>query len=369
MDAHSLGDHAHHSTQDGAPKVAERRTRWVVLVTIAMMIGELLVGWWSGSMALTTDGWHMGTHAGALSLTALAYWYARTRANRDTFTFGTGKVYALAGYTSGVLLAVVAVWLAIEGVLRLAHPHTIIYGDALLVAVIGLIVNIGCALLLGHGTDGHDHDHGKARRAPHDHGEAAHANREAAHTRGEAAHAHDHDHDHDHDHGHGGPAHHHVKAAKSASPASGARDHNLRAAYLHIVADAVTSVLAIGALLLGRYAGLSFLDPLMGVVGGGIILWWAVGLCIQASHQLLDAATSRDLETWVRSQLEAIDDVKVADLHVWELGPGQHGCVVSLVTAKPREVDHYRRAVLGSASIAHLTVELHGCGRQHLAAS
>ena len=393
MDSHPLGDHAHHAMRDRAPRVAERRTQWVVLITLAMMVGELLVGWWSGSMALTADGWHMGTHAGALALTAAAYWFARTRANHAAFAFGTGKVYALAGYTSGVILGIVALWMAVEGVVRLADPVEVAFGEAIWVAMLGLVVNIGCALMLGHDHDhadghGHSHGHGPSHGHGKGHGQAA------------ATAGHDHDHDHDHgdhahahgDHAHGAHAHHHgahahgdqgsapaatvtglaaapataaapVAAAPSAAASS---DHNLRAAYLHIVADAVTSVLAIVALLLGRYAGLWFMDPAMGIIGGGVILVWAVGLCRQASLQLLDVSTAPELEQWVRGQLEAIDDVRVADLHVWEIGPGQHGCVVSLVTSTPRAVDHYRKLVLARAAIAHLTVEIHGCGRPHL---
>jgi cation diffusion facilitator family transporter len=337
MDSHPLGDHAHHATHHGAPHLAERRTRWVVLITILMMIGELLVGWWSGSMALTADGWHMGTHAGALALTALAYWFARTRANHDMFSFGTGKVYALAGYTSGLLLGIVALWMAIKGAYQLAHPHKIEFGEALWVATLGLFVNLGCALLLGH-----DEHHGR----DHKHGALSTASTSDARAHRHGALAHDHRHD-DHQ--------------------TGGRDHNLRAAYLHILADAVTSVLAIAALLLGRYAGLWFMDPAMGIVGGAVILYWALGLCRRASQQLLDAATAPELEAWVRRQLEAIDDVRVADLHVWELGPGQHGCVVSLVTARPRDVNAYRGVLLESPAIAHLTVELHGCDRKHSA--
>lgn len=333
MDSHSLGDHAHHATHDGVPVAAERRTLWVVAITLVMMVGELAVGWWSGSMALTADGWHMGTHAGALGLTAAAYWFARTRANHGAFTFGTGKVYALAGYTSGVLLGLVAVWMAVEGAVRLWRPHPIEFTEAIWVAVLGLLVNVGCALLLGHDHgDHHGHDH--ADHHGHDHGD----------HRG-------HDHGDHHGHGHGAGPHH--------------QDHNLRAAYLHIVADAVTSVLAIAALLAGRYAGLWFMDPAMGIVGGAVILSWALGLCRQAAQQLLDVATLPGLEAWVRSQLEAIDDVRVADLHVWELGPRQVGCVVSLVTSTPRDVDHYRRVLLASRAIAHLTIELHCCAREH----
>ena len=374
MDSHPLGDHAHHAMRDRAPRVAERRTRWVVLITLLMMVGELLVGWWSGSMALTADGWHMGTHAGALSLTAAAYWFARTRANHDAFAFGTGKVYALAGYTSGVILGIVALWMAVEGIIRLASPREVAFGEALWVAVLGLVVNVGCALLLGDG-----HDHGPGGHA-HGHG---HGHAHDDHDHDDHDHNQDHDHDdHDHEasarpHAHDAPDHQHAHDAhgghaKAKPPtrtgvATAASDHNLRAAYLHIVADAVTSVLAIVALLLGRYAGLWFADPAMGIIGGAVILVWAVGLCRQAAHQLLDVTTSPELETWVRTQLESIDDVRVADLHVWEVGPGQHGCVVSLVTSKPRGVDHYRNALLSSTAIAHLTVEIHGCERGHVA--
>jgi cation diffusion facilitator family transporter len=369
MDSHPLGDHAHHAMRDRAPRVAERRTRWVVVITLAMMVGELLVGWWTGSMALTADGWHMGTHAGALSLTALAYWFARTRANHDAFAFGTGKVYALAGYTSGLLLGLVALWMAIEGTLRLAHPRPVEFGDALWVAVLGLIVNLGCALLLGDGHDhghdhGPDHGHGHGQGHGHDHGPGAHAHDEA-----DARASHDH-HDHgDHDHGNHAQGAHATPAPPAKLGVAATSDHNLRAAYLHILADAVTSILAIAALLLGRYAGLWFADPAMGIIGGAVILVWAVGLCRQAAHQLLDVTASPELETWVRAQLEAIDDVRVADLHVWEVGPGQHGCVVSLVTSTPRDVDHYRKALLSSTTIAHLTVEIHGCDRRHIAAA
>lgn len=367
MDSHPLGDHAHHALRDRAPRVAERRTRWIVLITLIMMVGELLVGWWTGSMALTADGWHMGTHAGALSLTAAAYWFARTRANHDAFAFGTGKVYALAGYTSGIILGIVALWMAVEGVIRLASPREVAFGEALWVAVIGLVVNVGCALLLGHdhdhGPGGHAHGHGHKHGHGHDHDDHAHAHDDHAHDAHAKAHdGHDH-HGHDHDH------HDHAKAKPPTRTgvAIAASDHNLRAAYLHIVADAVTSVLAIAALLLGRYANMWFADPAMGIIGGAVILLWAVGLCRQAAHQLLDVTASPELESWVRAQLESIDDVRVADLHVWEVGPGQHGCVVSLVTSKPRGVDHYRNALLSSTAIAHLTVEIHGCERAHIA--
>jgi cation diffusion facilitator family transporter len=330
MQAHDLSEHVHHEDGDGHNRAGERVTRWVVGLTAVMMVGELAVGWWTGSVALTADGWHMGTHVGALGLTLIAYWYARTRAGHDVFSFGTGKIYALAGYTSGVLLALVAIWMAKEGIEHLiAHPP-VDYRDALPVAALGLIVNLISAYLLRrHHHFGHGHGHGHHRGHGHAHG-----------------HAHGTDH-------------------ADEPPVPGTLDFNLRAAYIHIVADALTSLLAIGALSLGRWAGLWYLDPLMGLIGGAVITWWAVSLCRQASRQLLDVVSSPRHEQIVRQRLEAIDDVRVADLHVWELGPGRRSCIVSVVTARPREVTAYRDAVLSALELAHLTIEVHQCGLSH----
>ncbi len=343
MPAHDLSAHAHHEDEEEHNRSGERRTRWVVALTAIMMVGELTVGWWTHSMALTADGWHMGTHVGALGLTLVAYWYARTRAGNDTFSFGTGKVYALAGYTSGVLLALVALWMVVEGIARLIEHPEVHYGEALPIAALGLVVNLVSATLLGHshtyGHHHHDHDHDH-----HDHDHDHHDH-------------HDHDHDHDHDHAH------------QDRPKAGTLDFNLRAAYIHIIADAMTSLLAIGALALGKYAGLWFCDPAMGLVGGAVITWWAVALCRQASRQLLDVVSSPQHEHVVRDKLEAIDDVRVADLHVWELGPGRRSCIVSIVTARPRELTYYRDAVLSALDVAHLTIEIHCCELEHAGAA
>jgi cation diffusion facilitator family transporter len=336
MQAHELSAHVHHEDADDEEhnKAGERRTKWVVLISLLMMVGELIVGYLTGSMSLKADGWHMGTHVGALGLTLIAYWYARTRAGNDTFSFGTGKVYALAGYTSGVLLALVALVLGVESIERLISHEPVDYADALPVAAFGFVVNLGCALLL---SKNHHYGHG------HGHG-------------------HDHDHGHSlgHDHGHDGHAH-----AEPAPPKPGTLDFNMRAAYIHVLADAMTSVMAIIALSLGMWAGLWFLDPLMGLVGGGVIVWWAVSLCRQASGQLLDVVSSPKHEAVVRQKLEAIDDVRVADLHVWELGPGRRSCIVSVVTSTPRDVEFYRTTVLGAIGLAHLTIEVHGCALEH----
>jgi cation diffusion facilitator family transporter len=333
MQAHDLSEHVHHENERDHNRVGEHRTRWVVAITAVMMIGELVVGAWTDSVALTADGWHMGTHVLALGLTLVAYWYARTRASRDTFSFGTGKVYALAGYTSGVLLAVVAFWMAVEGAQHLIHREVPDYRDALPVAALGFLVNLVSTALLSRG-----HHYGRAH-GDHGHGDHGH---------GDHGHAH-----HDHDH------------SARPKPQPGTLDFNLRAAYIHIIADAMTSLLAVAALSLGWWAGLWYLDPLMGLVGGGVILWWAVNLCRQASRQLLDVVSSPRHEQIVRERLEAIDDVQVADLHVWELGPGRRSCIVSVVTARPREVTDYRDAVLSALDVAHLTIEIHQCGLVH----
>jgi cation diffusion facilitator family transporter len=340
MTAHDLSAHVHHEDEDQFNRAGERRTLVVVLIAFVMMIGEVIVGKISGSKALEADGWHMGTHVGALGLTLVAYWYARTRSGNDAFSFGTGKVYALAGFTSGVVLALVALWLARECIERLVHQEPIHYGEALPVAILGLIVNGVSALMLGRGHHyGHAHAHG----------------------------GHDHGHDHSHArHGHAHDGHAPAPApAPAGKPQAGTLDFNMRAAYIHILADALTSMLAILALSLGWWAQLWFLDPLVGLIGGVVIAWWAVTLCRQASRQLLDVVSSPSHEEVVRARLEAIDDVRVADLHVWELGPGRRSCIVSLVTAVPRDVAYYRDMVLAALPVAHLTIEIHQCGLRH----
>lgn len=321
-----------------AAKAGEKRTAWVVALTLATMVAELVAGQLTGSLALTADGWHMASHAGALGLALVAYWFARTRAASQEFSFGTGKVYALAGFTSGVVLLIVAGWMGIEAIVRLRQQTDVAYGEAIPVAIVGLVINLGCALILGgdHGHDHHGHDHGHDDHDDHDH----------------------HDHDH-HDHPH--EDHAHGRAIEVERPT----DHNLRAAYLHVVADALTSVFAIAALVAGKYWGLWYLDALVGLIGGVVIGRWAIGLCRSAASPLLDVVPSRKLAASIEAKLEQIDDVRVADLHLWELAPGRRGCIVSLVTATPRDVGYYRSIILAEAPIAHLTVEIHRCDRAH----
>jgi cation diffusion facilitator family transporter len=290
----------------------ETRTRWVVVLTAAMMIGELVVGHLTNSLALTADGWHMATHAGALAMAALAYWFARTRSRASAFSFGTGKVHALAGYTNAIVLAVVALWMMYEAASRLIHPLPIAFDEALPVAMVGLVVNLASMKLL-HVK--HDHDPDQAEGHDHD-----------------GHHGHDH-----HDHG----------------------DHNLRAAYVHVLADAFTSVLAIVALVGGRYFGWRFLDPLMGVVGGIVISRWSYSLCRGAARQLLDVVPSPELAERIRRQLEDVPGTEVVDLHVWEIGPKARACLASVVVTDARTPLEYAEKLRRAENLAHVTIEVH----------
>lgn len=288
-----------------------RRTLWVVVLTAVMMVGEIAAGLMFNSMALLADGFHMATHAGALGIAALAYRYAKRHAESGRYTFGTGKVGDLAGFASALVLGIVAIGIAYESLIRLVNPSPVEFGEATIVAIVGLGVNIVSALLLGHG---HDHGHG------HEHG---------------------HDHHHDHDDAHGS-SHGHEK------------DNNLRSAYLHVLADALTSVLAIAALLGGRYLGWTWLDPAMGVVGAIVIAVWSWSLMRDTGAVLLDA-TDAKLEAEIRALVEGPGDARICDLHVWRVGPGAHSAIVSAVGVARETICQRLRPV---REIEHLTVEI-----------
>jgi cation diffusion facilitator family transporter len=307
----------------------ESKTRWVVALTFAMMVGELVFGYLTGSLALTADGWHMATHVGALGLGSLAYWFARTRSREAAFSFGTGKVHALAGYTSAIVLAIIALWMFYESAVRLANPVAIDFRDAIGVAALGLIVNLVSVRLLhvdhGHG-DGHGHD------------------------------AHDHGQDRDHDHHH----HHHPDPDPDHAPhGHGHHDQNLRASYTHVMADAFTSVLTILALLGGRYMGWQRLDPIVGIVGGIVILRWSLTLCRDAARQLLDMVPSAELANRLRERLEALPGTEVVDLHVWQIGPGARACLASVISEADRSPLEYAAELRRLERLAHVTVEVH----------
>lgn len=298
-----------------------RRTWIVIAVTAAMMVAEIVAGTWCGSMALLADGWHMATHAGALSISALAYAYAvRHRADRR-FGFGTGKVGDLAGFASAIVLAVVALWIGVESALRLLNPVAIAFDEAIWVAVVGLVVNLVCAFVLGG-----DHDHG------HEHED-------------EAEHDHDDHGEHD-DHEHDDHEHHHLH-----------RDHNLRSAYLHVLADAMTSVAAILGLLAGKFFGWSWFDPVVGALGAVMILLWSKGLLRDTAAVLLDMVPQGGLDAAIRERLELGGDT-VGDLHVWRIGPGHVAVHVEVVTAAPRPAGDYRARLSDLRHLSHVTVEV-----------
>jgi cation diffusion facilitator family transporter len=300
-----------------------RRTLWVVALTATMMVGEIVAGAVFNSMALLADGFHMATHAGALGIAALAYAYAKRHARSGRFTFGTGKVGDLAGFASALVLGIVAIGIAAESIGRLFEPQQVAFGEATFVAVIGLAVNIASAFLLGGGHHHHGHGHGHAHEHHHDH---------------DHDHAHGHDHDHPHPHGHG--AHH--------------GDNNLRSAYMHVLADALTSVLAIAALLGGSFLGWVWLDPAMGIVGAIVIASWSWTLIRDTASVLLDA-TDPHLEAEVREQVESPGDARITDLHIWRIGPGAHAAIVSVTGG----VDNgtVRRRLVPVHELAHVTVE------------
>jgi cation diffusion facilitator family transporter len=307
----------------------ERRTWFVIALTATMMVIEIVAGTIYGSMALVADGWHMSTHAAAMLISALAYLYARRHARDPRFTFGTGKLGDLAGFASAIILALIALLIGWESLLRLANPVPIDFGQAIAVAVIGLVVNLASAWLLKD----HHHHH----RYHHGHDHQAHGHHD---------HGHHHEHDERHDH------HHH-----GHSPGGG-RDNNLRAAYLHVLADALTSVLAIVALLAGRAYGWLWLDPLMGVVGALVIARWSWGLIRDAGAILLDVIPEgEDLPDEIREALEGEGD-RITDLHVWQVGPGHHAAIVSLATPAPKTPSAYKDRLSHLHELSHVTVEV-----------
>lgn len=280
-----------------------RRTLWVVALTALMMVGEIIAGMLFNSMALLADGFHMATHAGALAVAAAAYAYAKRHAHSRRFSFGTGKVGDLAGFASALVLGLVALGIAVESVGRLLDPRPVAFGQATIIAIVGLLVNIASALLLS----GHDHGH--------DHG---------------------HSHGHDHDHS----SRHH--------------DNNLRSAYVHVLADALTSVLAIAALLGGRYLGWVWLDPVMGIAGAVVIAVWSWSLMRDTARVLLDASDPH-LEEEIRQEVEGPGDARITDLHVWRVGPGAHAAIVSVLGEATTET--VRQRLRPVHELAHLTVE------------
>lgn len=303
----SLWQHEHAFGQDHK-RPGELRTIVVIVLTSVTMVIEVTAGILFGSMALLADGLHMASHAAALSINAFAYIYARRHARDARYSFGTGKVNALGGFTGAVLLAFFALIMVWESVGRMMQPTVIAFDQAILVAVLGLIVNGASVFVLG---DQHHHDH---------------------------------DTHHDSDHHH---SHHH--------------DHNLRSAYLHVLADALTSLLAIFALLAAKYFGLIWMDPLMGILGALLVARWSLGLLRSTSAILLDRQGPAEIRETIRARIEEDGDSRIADLHLWSIGPEIYGVIVSIVAHDPRTLEHYRALIPSGLGLAHVTVEVHQC--------
>lgn len=277
-----------------------RRTLWVVVLTALMMVAEIVAGYTTGSMALLADGFHMATHAGALGVAAAAYAYAKRHAHNGDFSFGTGKIGDLAGFASALVLGIIALAIGVESVMRLFEPINVAFAEATWIAILGLLVNIASAFLL---SGGHGHDHG-----------------------------------HHHGHSHGG-------------------DNNLRSAYMHVLADALTSVLAIAALLAGRYLGWVWMDPIMGIVGAIVIARWSWSLMRDTAAILLDR-TDRHVADEVRELVETAGDARITDLHVWKVGPEAHSAIVGVSAQPGVDATEIRRRLVPVHELQHLTVEV-----------
>ncbi|MBJ9975256.1 CDF family Co(II)/Ni(II) efflux transporter DmeF [Pseudomonas sp. S75] len=296
----STADHVHSHNFLGAGHDANaRRTLWVVALTVVMMVGEISAGYLTGSMALLADGFHMATHAGALGIAAAAYAFARKHSENSAYSFGTGKVGDLGGFASALILGLISLCIGVESVMRLFEPTQVQFAMAILIAVMGLMVNIVSALLLAGGGHGHSHDH----------------------------------HGHSHD-----------------------EDNNLRSAYVHVLADAVTSVLAIVALLAGKYLGWVWLDPAMGVVGAVVIARWAWSLMCDTASVLLDRTDGHVAEE-IRELLDQSGKFQITDLHVWRVGPQARAAIVSLQGTSEFSADDVRAALRSVHEVTHLTVE------------
>jgi cation diffusion facilitator family transporter len=304
MHIYKLGEWQHHHQFNMENPQGERNTWKVISLTLVMMVVEIFTGLLFGSMALLADGFHMATHTFALGITAIAYYYSRKHAHDRRYSFGTGKIGVLGGFTSAIFLALVSFAMIFESSIRLVTPISIRFNEAIFVAVIGLAVNLVSAYLL-HGI-GADHHHSE-----HEHNEC--------------------------------------------------HDHNLRAAYLHVIADALTSLLAIVALITGKYFGWIWMDPIMGIVGAIVILKWAYNLVTQTGKILLDYNVDKSFMTKIKVILESDSDTRISDIHAWKLGSQKYAAIVSIVTHYPKAPDYYKGLLKPLADIAHLTIEVHTC--------
>jgi cation diffusion facilitator family transporter len=331
MHSHSMTEWTHgHAFLGAQHGEHERRTWSVVALTAAMMVAEIVGGTMFGSIALVADGWHMGTHVAALAIAGFAYLFARRHMHDARFTLGTGKFGELAAFSSAIILGMIGLGIGYESVLRLLSPVTIHYREAIPIAALGLCVNLASAWLL---RDSHDHAHGHSHAHDHD----------------------DHDHD-DHDHVVGDHDHH----AHDHAPASRPADTNYRAAYVHVLADALTSVLTIAGLMAAWAFGWTFMDPLVGLVGMIVILSWGLSLVRSAGRVLLDTVPDATLTERIRARIETGGD-KIADLHLWQVGPGHAAVIASVVSDAPQAPAVYKQRLKDLTGLSHVTVEVNQC--------
>ena len=308
MHTHAIENWQHSHDFSVKNDKGERRTQYVLILTAITMVVEIIAGSIYGSMALLADGWHMGTHVAAFMITIFAYRYARKHANNPAYAFGTGKVSVLGGFASAIALAVVALVMLVESMQRIIDPHTIQFNEAIAVASLGLFINIVSAFLL---KDDHHHDHSN---------------------------------EHHHHHHH---------------------DHNLRAAYMHVLADALTSLLAIVALVSGKYFGWNWLDPIMGIVGAIIITRWSYGLLKQTSPILLDGSIEEEYQSAITETIEKDSDNRISDIHIWKVGANHYAAIISLVTHSPKSTQYYKDLLIGFHKLSHTTIEINACEGEH----
>lgn len=306
MHTHTLKHWQHSHDFSVKNETGERRTQYVLILTAITMVVEIIAGSIYGSMALLADGWHMGTHVAAFMITLFAYRYARKHANSPAYAFGTGKVSVLGGFASAIALAVVSLVILIESMQRIIDPHMIQFNEAIAVASLGLFINVVSAFLL---KESHHHHH----------------------------------------HGHHEGHHHHHD------------DHNLKAAYFHVLADALTSLLAIVALLSGKYFGWQWLDPAMGIVGAIIITRWSYGLLKQTSPILLDGSIDAEYQLAIKETIEKDSDNRISDIHIWKVGSNHYAAIISLVTHFPKSTDYYKELLRDFHKLSHITIEVNAC--------
>lgn len=307
MHVHTLENWQHDHDYSVKNKKGERRTKYVLVLTAVTMVVEIIAGSVYGSMALLADGWHMGTHVAAFMIAVFAYHYARKHAKNPAYAFGTGKVSVLGGFASAVALAVVALVMLVESMQRIVDPQVIHFNEAIAVASLGLFINIVSAFLLNDDSHHHHHDHD-------------------------------------------GQHHHH--------------DHNLRAAYLHVLADALTSLLAIVALLSGKYFGWDWLDPVMGIVGAIIITRWSMGLLRQTSPILLDGSIEEEHQRAIKETIEGDSDNRVSDIHIWKVSASHYAAIISLVTHFPKATEYYKELLSSFHMLSHITIEVYACNEE-----